>query len=65
MAVHVDLQMGNFVTSNVNSIVVAIDDKAISAGVAKDGSNIKALDIGYKNIEAGTKVKINFSNNAI
>lgn len=61
----VDLQMGNFVTSNVNSIVVAIDDKAISAGVAKDGSNIKALDIGYKNIEAGTKVKINFSNNAI
>ena len=46
-------------------MLLSIDDKAISAGVAKDGSNIKALDIGYKNIEAGTKVKINFSNNAI
>ncbi|MBF0713118.1 MucBP domain-containing protein [Gemella sp. GH3] len=56
---------GNYTTSNQNNIVIPITEKDVSNGVAKDGSNIKSIDIGYKNIEAGTKVKITFAQNAI
>ena len=60
-----------YVTSNNNSWIWTIDDDAIAAGVAKDGSNIASLDISYKkdisykNIEAGTSLKISFANNSI
>lgn len=61
-----NLKNGNGPTpSNMNSKVIAIHEEDIQKGLARDGSNIKSIDIGYKNIEAGTKVKISFGQNAI
>lgn len=42
-----------------------IGKQQIDQGVAKDGSNIKAIDIVYDNIIPGTKVMASFSNGAI
>lgn len=54
-----------YVSSNVNSWVWGINDDAVAAGVAKDGSNIASIDISYKNLEAGTSLRVSFANNSI
>lgn len=56
----------NLVTSAFNNNgIINISDDAIAQGVAKDGSNIKKLDVIFNNIEPGTKAVISFANNAI
>ncbi|MEY8435482.1 YSIRK-type signal peptide-containing protein, partial [Streptococcus hyointestinalis] len=50
---------------NVNNTFLLIGDSAIAKGVAKDGSNIKSIDFTYAEIQAGSKVELVFSKNAI
>ena len=53
------VQAGQFETQ------VKVTQAEIDQGLAADGSNIKAIDIAYDNIVAGTKVMASFSNDAI
>lgn len=54
-----------WVASNNNASVIPISADMIKQGVAADGSNIAAIDLGFKNLTAGTKVQIFYGRNAI
>ncbi|KXT75839.1 mucin-binding protein [Streptococcus sp. DD12] len=51
--------------SNQNATVVAITEEQIAQGVARDGSNIGGLSLHYRVIQAGSKVQVTFSKNAL
>ncbi|MCQ2570123.1 MAG: MucBP domain-containing protein, partial [Limosilactobacillus sp.] len=51
--------------ANTNEFSGIFTESAFNQGLAKDGSNIKAIDVKLANLEAGTRAKVKFATNAL